>query len=111
MLYSWLKYVQQIVPRHFVAVGRPVEDKRLFQYQFSEVLWQQLRAYVRNLGGLPLWVNHQLSATVFGGKQKSDFWRTVWETGKSPQGTTVLPAPIDLTALTTVAQAPTHASI
>jgi hypothetical protein len=106
VLYSWLKYVQQIALRHFVAVGTPVEDKRLFQYQFSEVLWQQLRAYVRNLGSLPLWVNHSLSATVFGGKQTSDFWRTVWETGSSPQGTRVLTAPIDLTGLTKVAEGP-----
>ena len=49
VLYSWLRYVQQIILRHFVAVGQPVEDKRLFQYRFSDVLWQQLRAYVRNL--------------------------------------------------------------
>ena len=111
VLYSWLKYVQQIILRHFVALGKPFEDKRLFQYQFSDVLWQQLRAYVRNLGGLPLWVNHSLSATIFGGKQTSDFWRTVWETGKSPQGTIVLAAPIDLTALTTVTEAPAQVVI
>lgn len=110
VLYSWLKYVQQIVLRHFVAVGTPVDQDRLFQYRFSEVLWQQLRAYVRNLAGLPLWVNHPLSATVFGGKQTSDFWRSIWETGSSPQGTPVLAAPIDLTALTTVAQTPSLAS-
>lgn len=105
VLYSWLKYVQQIVLRHFVAVGAPVDQDRLFQYGFSEVLWQQIRAYVRNLAGLPLWVNLSLSATVFGGKQTSDFWRSIWETGRAPQGTIVLPAPIDLTALTTVTEA------
>ena len=105
VLYSWLKYVEQIVLRHFVALGTPVDQHRLFQYHFSEVLWQQLRAYVRNLGCLPLWVNHALSATVFGGKQTSDFWRTIWETGSSPQGTAVLAAPIDLTALTTTTDA------
>lgn len=106
VLYSWLKYVDQIVLRHFVALGTPVDQQRLFQYRFSDVLWQQLRAYVRNLASLPLWVNHALSATVFGGKQTSDFWRTIWETGRSPQGTVVLAAPIDLTALTTVTDAP-----
>lgn len=104
VLYSWLKYVPQIVIRHFVAVGKPVDEQRLFQYSFSEVLWQQLRAYVDNLAGLPLWVNHGLSATVFGGKQTSDFWRTIWETGRSPQGTSVLAAPINLTALTKVGE-------
>jgi HNH endonuclease len=105
VLYSWLKYVQQIVWGHFVAVGEPVDSKRLFQYRFSEVLWQQLRAYIRNLGGLPLWVNHGLSATVFGGKQTGDFWRTIWETGNAPQGTAVLAARIDLIALTTIGEA------
>jgi hypothetical protein len=56
-------------------MGAPVDEKRIFQYRFSEVLWLQLRAYVRNLTGLPLWVNHELSATVFGGKQTGEFWR------------------------------------
>jgi hypothetical protein len=99
VLYSWLRYVQQIVLGHFVALGKPIDEKRLFEYRFSEVLWQQLRAYVHNLAGLPLWSNRELSATVFGGKQTGDFWRTIWETGCSPQGTVVLAAPIDLIAL------------
>jgi hypothetical protein len=38
VLYSWLKYVQQIVLRHFVAVGTPVDQSRLLQYRFSDVL-------------------------------------------------------------------------
>jgi hypothetical protein len=63
------------------------------------------RAHVRNLASLPLWASHGLSATVFGGKQTSDFWRTIWETGNSPQGTAVLAARIDLTALTTIGEA------
>jgi len=100
IMYSWLRYVSQVVTRNFVAGGQPHDEKRLFQYPFSEVLWQQLRAYVRNLAGVPLWANSALSATVFGGKQTNDFWRTIWETGKSPQGTQVLAAPIDLTELT-----------
>jgi len=105
VLYSWLKYVDQIIYRHFVAIGAPIDEKRIFQYRFSEVLWLQLRAYVRNLTGLPLWVNHALSTTIFGGKQTGEFWRTIWETGNSPQGTAVLAAPIDLTALTTIGEA------
>ena len=91
VLCSWLKHAQQIVLRHFVAVGKPVDQGRLFQYRFSEALWQQLRAYVRNLAGLPLWANRAPSATVFGGKQTGDFWRTIWETGRSPQGPSCSP--------------------
>ena len=100
IMYSWLRYVPQVVTRNFVAMGLPYDEKRLFQYPFSDVLWQQLRAYVGNLAGMPLWVNSGLSATVFGGKQTNDFWRTIWETGKSPQGPQVLAQPIDLTQLT-----------
>jgi len=43
-----------------------------------------------------LWVNKELSSTVFGGKQNNDFWQTIFETGKSPQGIQVLAEPINL---------------
>jgi hypothetical protein len=48
----------------------------LLQYLFPEQLWINIRNFVRNLATLPLWVNKDLSATVF-------------ETGRSPQGVQV----------------------
>ena len=96
ILYSWLRYVRQIVQHHFMALGKPVDDQRLFQYQFSNVLWGQIRAYIRSLKGLPVWVNHELSLSVFGGKQNYEFWQTIFETGKSPQGQQVLAEPLNL---------------
>lgn len=100
ILYSWLSYVPQIVKWNFHAAGTMVNEERLFQYKLSEVLWGQLENYVRNLAALPLWANTGLSATVFGGKQTYEFWRTIWETGKSPLGTQVLAAPINANELT-----------
>lgn len=100
-MYSWLRrFVSQIVMQHLAALGKPVDHERLFQCRFSSVLWQQLRSYVRNLAAMPLWVDAGLSSTVFGGKQTSEFWRMIWETGTSPQGTVVLAAPINLIELT-----------
>lgn len=96
ILYSWLRYIRQIVQAHFMALGKPIDEHRLFQYQFSNVLWGQIRAYVRSLKGLPVWVNRELSLSVFGGKQNYEFWQTIFETGKSPQGQQVLAEPLNL---------------
>ena len=96
ILYSWLRYIRQIVQHHFMALGKPIDEQRLFQYQFSNVLWNQIRAYVRRLKTLPVWVNRELSLSVFGGKQNYEFWQTIFESGESPQGQPVLAEPLNL---------------
>lgn len=96
VLYSWLSYVRQIVQVHFTMAGQPFDQSRSFQYKFPEQLWDRLRAYLVNLRALALWVNRDLSATAFGGKQTSDFWRTIFLDGKTPQGQQVLSAPLNL---------------
>ena len=99
ILHTWLRYVRQIVQAHFMALGKPIKEDRLFQYAFSPVLWGQVRAYVRSLTALPVWMNKDLSLTAFGGKQNYEFWETVFESGKSPQGQQVLAEPINLMAM------------
>lgn len=94
--YNWLKYIQQIIKNYFIMQGNPIKEERLFQYKFPEPLWDRIKIFVRNLSALPLWVNKELSNTVFGGKQGNDFWQTIFETGKSPQGIQVLAEPINL---------------
>jgi hypothetical protein len=96
VLYSWLRYVQQIAYSYFTTIGKPIQQERLFQYQFPDQLWTNIRNFVRNLSLLPLWVNKDLAETVFGGKQNNSFWQTVFETGKSPQGVQVMPKAINL---------------
>lgn len=96
VIYNWLRYVQQVIKHYFINTGKPIEEARVFQYPFPEQLWENLRRFVRNLAALPLWVNKELSATVFGGKQNNSFWHTVFQTGKSPQGVQVMPTPINL---------------
>ena len=73
-----------------------IDERKLFQYPFPEPLWDRLRAYVANLAKLPVWLNRDLSATVFGGKQNYEYWQKVFETGKAPLGQQVLAAPINL---------------
>ena len=99
ILYNWLKYLSQIIQTHFISLGHPVDEKKLFQYEFSDTLWNNIRNYVINLSELPLWTNNELSNTVFGGKQNNQFWQTIFSTGSTPQGYKVLVSPLNLNQL------------
>ncbi len=96
IIYTWLKYIQQIVKNYFIMLGNPINEDRLFQYKFPPALWDRVRIFVRNLKQLPVWVNTELSLSVFGGKQNYEYWQTIFETGKSPQNQQVLAGPLNL---------------
>jgi len=96
IIYNWLKYIGQIIKNFFIMQGKPIKEEKLFQYKFPEPLWDKISIFIRNLSRLPVWINKDLSNTVFGGKQVNAFWQTIFETGKSPQGQQVLVEPIDL---------------
>jgi hypothetical protein len=96
ILYSWLRFVRQIVQNYFITNGKPVQEEKLFQYRFPEPLWDNIENFVVNLTEMPLWVNRELSNSVFGGKQNYDYWQTIFESGKTPQGQQVLPSGINL---------------
>lgn len=96
VMYNWLRYIAQIIKNFFIMQGKPIQENKLFQYKFPEPLWDRIRIFIRNLSNLPIWINKELSSTVFGGKQNYDYWQTIFESGKSPQGVKVLAEPIDL---------------
>jgi len=96
ILWNWLKYVSQIIRNYFIMQGTPIEETKLFQYKFPLPLWERIRTFIRNFSQLPLWSNTSLSSTVFGGKQKYDFWQCVFEKGKTQQGQQVLAEPVNL---------------
>jgi len=96
IVYNWLQLVGQIARTYFITLGKPDPKDRLFQVAFPEQVWENIRRFLRNLAALPLWVNVDLSDTVFGGKQNNGYWKMVFETGKTPQGMGVLAEPINL---------------
>src|SRR5665213_509229 len=96
IVYNWLGYVGQIARTYFSMLGKPDPQERLFQCVCPEQVWGNISKFLRNLAALPLWVNRDLSETVFGGKQTNNFWKTVFETGRTPEGTQVLAQPLNL---------------
>jgi hypothetical protein len=96
ILYTWLGYIRQIVKNHFITIGIPINEEKLFQREFPEPLWAGIRNFIHNLKHLPVWVNRELSLSVFGGKQNYEYWQTIFESGKSPQGQQVLNNPLNL---------------
>ncbi|MBS7635810.1 HNH endonuclease [Candidatus Bathyarchaeota archaeon] len=104
VLYNILRYVRDCIKRYFLlAMGKSVEDKELFQYKFPEQLWGHIRKVIQNIANMPLWINRDtgLSSAIFGGKQSYDYWKTLFDTGKTPQGVAVLPKGLSLDELLT----------
>ena len=96
IVYNWLQYVEQVARTYFITLGNPDPQKRLFQTPFPEQVWVNIGKFLENLRLMPLWVNSELSETVFGGKQTNNFWKAVFETGHTPQGMAVLVQPSNL---------------
>lgn len=96
ILGAWLRYVRQVIQTYFGMTGVPLDEERMFQTKFPDPLWDRLRTYVINLGKLPVWVNHELSGSVFGGKQNVEFWKVIFQTGRAPTGQQVLAQPLNL---------------
>jgi hypothetical protein len=96
ILYCWLRFVRQIIQNYFITTGKPIQEDKLFHYRFPEPLWDNIENFLANLIKMPLWVNRDLSLSVFGGKQNYEYWQTIFESGKTPQGQQVLSAGINL---------------
>ena len=53
--------------------GKPLIRASFSKMNFPDILVEPHPRFIRELTALPLWVNNQLSATVFGGKQNYSF--------------------------------------
>lgn len=96
VLYNVMRYVRDLVKQYFLMQGRVIEDSELFEQKFPEELWGLLSKLVGAVCNLPVWINKQLSGTVFGGKQDHDYWKIIFETGRDRSGQAVLTKPLNL---------------
>ena len=99
VVYNWLRYVHQLIKQYYLMSGQIIEDDELFEQKFSPELWGLIRKLIKNLASLPVWVNHSISSTVFGGRQNYEFWKVIFATGKTQAGPQILAKPLNLNDL------------
>ncbi len=95
VIYNWLQYLIKVIENYFNNTGKLFDNKTLFQEKFDDQLWQNMENFIENLKLLALWKDRSMAATMFAGKQNYDFWKVVFQTGKSPDGADVLAKPLN----------------
>ena len=96
IIYNWLKYIKSIIQQHFALTGVVIDNKKLFQETFPEQLWINIRNFLQNLQGLPIWINKEHSKTVFGGKQNNNYWEHIFKTGNTLSEVVVMTSGLDI---------------
>lgn len=99
IMYNWIKYIELLINNHFAYTGIMYDRENLLQQKFSDTLWDNIRTFVVNLKNMPIWRDRSMSATIFGGKNNYEFWNTVFATGKTPDGTTIIAKPLNITEM------------
>ena len=90
ILHNWLQYLKMVIKAYFTNTGKMINDDELFQHPFDEQLWKNIDNFIKNLKELPLWKDRGMASTVFAGKNTYDYWKTIFETSKTPDNALVL---------------------
>lgn len=101
IMYCWLSKINEII-HYYLTVNMKFKDvmiRNYFKSEIDESLWFHIENYIKMILGLPLWKDRSLSETIFATKQSLDFWKSVFETGKSPDGLQVLSSPINISTI------------
>jgi hypothetical protein len=85
----------KIIEMYFLYNSIPFERDSVFQIEFSDQLWTNISNFITNLSMLPLWKDRSMASTHFSGKKDQKFWKTVFETGSTPEGVAILTKPIN----------------
>ena len=96
IMWNWLRKIVDIIDSYFlVTTGGNYNKENLFQQKIPEQLWANIENFVKNFVALPLWRNRALAETIFSGKNRYEYWATIFNTGKTSDGTDVLAEPLN----------------
>lgn len=95
ILYNWLQYLKKVITTYFSNTGKMFAEETIFQTPFDDQLWVNIENFVINLSDLPLWKDRSMAGTVFSGKKNYDYWKVIFETGKSVDDVVVLANPLN----------------
>ena len=95
VMYNWVQYIYFLLDHQFSFRGTKYDKANLFQQKLTDVMWNQIRLFVKRLHELPLWRDRSMSSTIFGGKQNYAYWEKIFGDGTAPDGTRVLAQPLN----------------
>ena len=95
ILFNWLQYLKKVITTYFSNTGKMFVEEKIFQTPFDDQLWINIQNFVKNLSQLPLWRDRSMANTIFSGKNNYDYWKEIFETGKSLDGAVVLANPLN----------------
>lgn len=96
ILRNVLEWIRFVIENYYAFTGQMINKEKVFHYALPEELWKRIKTFLTNMARLPCWIDQNLSITVFGAKQKRDFWKNIFETGITPTGVRVLAQPLNL---------------
>lgn len=96
IMYNWIQYIKLLIKNYFVYSGDMYDEDNLFQQKLPDQVWENIENFVFNFRNLPVWKDRGMSATIFGGKSNYDYWKTVFQTGNTPDGIAVLSKPLNV---------------
>lgn len=96
VMYNWVQYIKLVIKNSYIYAGIMCDEDNLFQQPISDQLWENIEIFIDNLKNLPVWKDRGMSSTVFGGKSNYDYWKTIFATGKAPDGMAVIAKPINV---------------
>ena len=101
VLANILDLVRSAITYYFAVNHELFDGERVMQVRFPEKLWATIETVLSNVADLPCWVDKKLAQTIFGVKQKRDFWKEIFRTGNSPTQIPVLTKGLDFKSLVT----------
>ncbi|MCY3910002.1 MAG: HNH endonuclease signature motif containing protein [bacterium] len=96
IVHNWVRLVRQIIYHYYITTGKSIDETKLFHQAIPEPCWKNVENFIDTLSNLPLWINNDLSISAFGTKRTIEYWQSVFESGKTPDGATILSSGLDL---------------
>lgn len=86
----------QVITYTLTFSGEIVPEQGLFMMEFPSNVWENFERFAASYAALPLWRNRSLADTIFAGKQTQGYWREIFTTGCTPDGTRALESGLNI---------------
>ena len=90
ILLAAVPYMIDVINFALMFNGYSYDKQAPFMTEFPGPVWEAVERFVLNYAALPIWRNRALADTVFAGKQNQNYWKEIFSTGCTPDGTRVL---------------------